>query len=197
MSTEDLIEHFRQTHPGMFAKPKHLTPQYEDQRERLGQNKTAAEMLQQMPFHMQQEMLSREREMEKQKMYYEQQAGLQNTAISNMHRGMGGNISNATSSAGGAGGGGTIGQLSQAYQQYSAAAQAAPPRFNPNDNPATKMPLSTLVDLWRAKFQDTWVDLKSHIPNDDDKFWVAGETRLERMGELEVMDGWARIREDA
>ena len=32
------------------------------------------------------------------------------------------------------------------------------PSFDPNKHPATQMALSALVDLWRAKYGDTWVD---------------------------------------
>ena len=31
--------------------------------------------------------------------------------------------------------------------------------FNPNKDPVYSIPLSVLVNLWRAKYGDTWVDV--------------------------------------
>ena len=39
--------------------------------------------------------------------------------------------------------------------------------FNPNNDPVYSIPLSELVNLWRARYGDTWVDV-SEI---DDDFW--------------------------
>jgi hypothetical protein len=73
------------------------------------------------------------------------------------------------------------------------------PRFDPNKHPATQMALTALVDLWRAKYGDTWVDCMAPV-EEGDTFWPAGGARLERNGKLEKYeDGttWLRIKEDA
>jgi hypothetical protein len=70
---------------------------------------------------------------------------------------------------------------------------------NPNQREAYVVPLSTLVNLWRAKFGDLWVDV-SEI---DDEFWSDASARLHRnklMEEIEFRESntpWARLREDA
>jgi hypothetical protein len=90
--------------------------------------------------------------------------------------------------------------MGQIYTSSTTTAWKDPtPRFDPNKNAATKMPLSTLVDLWRAKYGDTWVNCTTPIEEGDD-FWPAGSARLERNNKLEVYeDGntWLRIKEDA
>jgi hypothetical protein len=69
-----------------------------------------------------------------------------------------------------------------------------PPR-NPNDCEAYSMPLSALVNLWRAKYGDKWVDV-SEI---DDQFWSDASARLHRNNKMEETDldhaPWARLRE--
>jgi hypothetical protein len=70
---------------------------------------------------------------------------------------------------------------------------------NPNTREAYIVPLSTLVNLWRAKYGDLWVDV-SEI---DDEFWMDASSRLHRnklMEEIEFRESntpWARLREDA
>ena len=70
---------------------------------------------------------------------------------------------------------------------------------DPNKREAYVIPLSTLVNLWRAKFGDLWVDV-SEI---DDEFWSDASSRLHRnklMEEIEFRESntpWARLREDA
>jgi hypothetical protein len=70
---------------------------------------------------------------------------------------------------------------------------------NPNQREAYVVPLSTLVNLWRAKYGDLWVDV-SEI---DDEFWSDASSRLHRnklMEEIEFRESntpWARLREDA
>lgn len=79
------------------------------------------------------------------------------------------------------------------------AGSKAKPRFDPNKHPATQMALSALVDLWRAKYGDTWVDCMAPV-EEGDTFWPAGSARLERNGKLEKYDDgstWLRIKEDA
>ena len=66
---------------------------------------------------------------------------------------------------------------------------------NPNDCEAYAMPLSSLVNLWRAKYGDKWVDV-SEI---DDQFWADASARLHRNNKMEETDldnaPWARLRE--
>jgi|Laugresbdmm110sd_1035091.scaffolds.fasta_scaffold143227_2 hypothetical protein len=71
--------------------------------------------------------------------------------------------------------------------------------FNPNEDPAWAMPLSGLVNMWRVRYGDTWIDV-SEI---EDEFWLSASSRLHRnkkMEEAETHDDntpWARLREDA
>ena len=71
------------------------------------------------------------------------------------------------------------------------------PRRNPNDCEAYVMPLSSLVNLWRAKYGDKWVDV-SEI---DDEFWSDASARLHKNKMMEESDmnnePWARLRENA
>jgi hypothetical protein len=46
--------------------------------------------------------------------------------------------------------------------------------FNPNNDPVYSIPLSELVNLWRARYGDTWVDV-SEIEED---FWSDASARL-------------------
>ena len=70
---------------------------------------------------------------------------------------------------------------------------------NPNTREAYVIPLSRLVNLWRAKFGDLWVDV-SEI---EDEFWMDASSRLHRnklMEEIEFRESntpWARLKEDA
>jgi len=70
--------------------------------------------------------------------------------------------------------------------------------FNPNNDPVYSIPLSELVNLWRARYGDTWVDV-SEI---DDDFWSDASARLhtnKKMEELNHHTGntpWARLKED-
>lgn len=73
--------------------------------------------------------------------------------------------------------------------------QQTMPARNPNDCEAYAMPLSSLVNLWRAKYGDKWVDV-SEI---DDQFWSDASARLHRNKMMEETDldnaPWARLRE--
>jgi hypothetical protein len=70
---------------------------------------------------------------------------------------------------------------------------------DPNKREAYAIPLSRLVDMWRIKFEDKWVDV-SEI---DDEFWADASGRLHRnrlMEEVEFNGSntpWARLKEDA
>ena len=71
--------------------------------------------------------------------------------------------------------------------------------FNPNKDPVYSIPLSQLVNLWRAKFGDTWVDV-SEIEAD---FWSDASARLHTNKKMEELNHhsdnspWARLKEDA
>ena len=104
-------------------------------------------------------------------------------------------------------------QMSQAAQQASVMkgmyAQAIaggsniknkwPAVDDPNKREAYVIPLSTLVNMWRAKYGDLWVDV-SEI---DDEFWMDASSRLHRnklMEEIEFRESntpWARLKEHA
>lgn len=66
---------------------------------------------------------------------------------------------------------------------------------NPNDCEAYAMPLSSLINLWRAKYGDKWVD----VFEIDDQFWADASARLHRNNKMEETDldnaPWARLRE--
>lgn len=70
---------------------------------------------------------------------------------------------------------------------------------DPNKREAYVIPLSTLVNLWRAKFGDLWIDVSEL----DDEFWSDASSRLHRnklMEEIEFRESntpWARLKEDA
>ena len=71
--------------------------------------------------------------------------------------------------------------------------------FNPNNNPVYSIPLSELVNLWRAKYGDTWVDV-SEIEED---FWSDASARLHSNKKMEELNHhsdnspWGRLKEDA
>jgi glycine cleavage system H lipoate-binding protein len=71
--------------------------------------------------------------------------------------------------------------------------------FNPNNHPVYSIPLSELVNLWRAKYGDTWIDVSEL----DDDFWEDASARLHKNKKMEELDHhsgntpWARLKEDA
>jgi len=71
--------------------------------------------------------------------------------------------------------------------------------FNPNNDPVYSIPLSELVNLWRARYGDTWVDV-SEI---EDDFWSDASARLHSNKKMEELNHhsdnspWARLKEDA
>ena len=95
--------------------------------------------------------------------------------------------------------------LKNMYSQMQSQAGAAQTRKGPPvvDNPNTReayvVPLSTLANMWRAKYGDLWVDV-SEI---DDEFWMDASSRLHRnklMEEIEFRESntpWARLKEGA
>lgn len=69
--------------------------------------------------------------------------------------------------------------------------------FNPNKDPVYSIPLSELVNLWRAKYGDTWVDV-SEI---EDDFWSDASARLHSNKMMEEINHhsdttpWSRLKE--
>lgn len=70
---------------------------------------------------------------------------------------------------------------------------------DPNKREAYAIPLSRLVDMWRIKFEDTWIDVSEL----EEEFWMDASSRLHRnnlMEEIEFRESntpWARLKEDA
>jgi hypothetical protein len=70
---------------------------------------------------------------------------------------------------------------------------------DPNKREAYSIPLSTLVNAWRVKFGDLWIDVSEL----DEEFWLDASSRLHRnklMEEVEFRESntpWARLKEDA
>ena len=65
--------------------------------------------------------------------------------------------------------------------------------FDPNKIEAFQVPMSQLVTLWQAKFNDTWVDMG--IEHED--FWRQAHRRLQNADKFEHVEGWVRLVEDA
>ena len=71
--------------------------------------------------------------------------------------------------------------------------------FNPNKDPVYSIPLSELVNLWRARYGDTWVDVSELEEN----FWVDASARLHQNKMMEEINHhsdttpWSRLKEDA
>ena len=71
--------------------------------------------------------------------------------------------------------------------------------FNPNKDPVYSIPLSELVNLWRARFGDMWVDV-SELEED---FWCDASARLHTNKKMEELNHhsdttpWSRLKEDA
>ena len=72
-----------------------------------------------------------------------------------------------------------------------------PPMFNPNKNPVYSIPLSEVVNLWRARYADVWVDV-SEIEED---FWLEASNRLHQNHMMETINHrtdntpWSRLKE--
>ena len=71
--------------------------------------------------------------------------------------------------------------------------------FNPNKDPVYSIPLSELVNLWRVRYGDTWVDV-SEI---EEEFWEAASSRLHQNHMMEIINHhsdttpWSRLKEGA
>lgn len=70
--------------------------------------------------------------------------------------------------------------------------------FNPNKNPVYSIPLSELVNLWRARYGDTWIDV-SEI---EEEFWEEASSRLHQNQMMETINHhsdttpWSRLKEN-
>lgn len=71
--------------------------------------------------------------------------------------------------------------------------------FNPNKNPVYSIPLSELVNLWRARYGDMWIDV-SEI---EEEFWEEASSRLHQNQMMETINHhsdttpWSRLKEGA
>ena len=94
-----------------------------------------------------------------------------------------------------------MGITAQAYANHL---QNTPPivtmtQFNPNEDPVYTIPLSELVNLWRARYGDTWVD----VSDIDEEFWSDASARLHSNKMMEEINHhtdttpWSRLKEDA
>lgn len=70
---------------------------------------------------------------------------------------------------------------------------------DPNKREAYAIPLSTLVNMWRVKFGDLWIDVSEL----DEPFWMDASSRLHRNNLMEEVEfrhsntPWARLKESA
>ena len=92
-----------------------------------------------------------------------------------------------------------LGISAQVYAQARGQQHITMTMFNPNNDPVYSIPLSELVNLWRAKYGDTWIDV-SEIEED---FWSDASARLHTNKKMEELNHhsdnspWARLKEDA
>ena len=86
-------------------------------------------------------------------------------------------------------------QQQMLMQQYKAAQQASVEEFDPNKHEAWTMSMSTLVNLWRAKYLDEWLIFNTNVL---DSFWRQAYVRLKMAHKFEEAPGqWMRLKEDA
>jgi len=69
--------------------------------------------------------------------------------------------------------------------------------FDPNKEEAYIIPLSQLVTLWQAKYNDQWVNENEFLFGNCDKFFGPAYERLKANMKFERMAGWVRLKEDA
>ena len=92
-----------------------------------------------------------------------------------------------------------LGISAQVYAQARGQQHVTMTMFNPNNDPVYSIPLSQLVNLWRAKFGDTWIDV-SELEED---FWSDASARLHTNKKMEELNHhsdntpWSRLKEDA
>mgnify|MGYP003338170628 FL=1 len=85
------------------------------------------------------------------------------------------------------------------YQgMFNATQPKAMQMFNPNMHEAWSTSLSQLVNLWRTKFGDVWIDVSEF----EEDFWVEASKRLHGANKLEDTNKtsttpWVKLREDA
>lgn len=76
----------------------------------------------------------------------------------------------------------------------------AAPEPNPNDIASLKMPLSTLKDVWAAKWGDQWVTPSTMVSTEDLPFWRNAFERLRQQELFELFDlsgtVWYRLKEE-
>lgn len=89
-------------------------------------------------------------------------------------------------------------------RQHGAAPRAvkparAAPGPDPNDIASLKMPLSTLKDVWAAKWGDQWVTPSTMVSTEDLPFWRNAFERLRQQELFELFDlsgtVWYRLKE--
>lgn len=92
-----------------------------------------------------------------------------------------------------------LGISAQVYAQARGQQHVTMTMFNPNNEPVYTIPLSELVNLWRARFGDIWVDV-SELEED---FWSDASARLHTNKMMEELNHhtdttpWSRLKEDA
>ena len=90
-----------------------------------------------------------------------------------------------------------LGVSAQVYAQGKQ--HVAMTMFNPNNEPVYTIPLSELVNLWRARYGDTWVD----VSETEEDFWSDASARLHTNKKMEELNHhtdttpWSRLKEDA
>lgn len=76
----------------------------------------------------------------------------------------------------------------------------AAPAPDPNDIASLKMPLSTLKDVWAAKWGDQWVTPSTTVSTEDLPFWRNAFERLRQQELFELFDlsgtVWYRLKEE-
>ena len=66
--------------------------------------------------------------------------------------------------------------------------------IDPNKNPALVPPLSAIIDMWRAAFGDTWVNINDLKSERD--FWRAAASRMQSQKLMETWGPCARLLEE-
>ena len=88
-------------------------------------------------------------------------------------------------------------QIAAQQNTYNQAGLQRDRLFDPNKEEAYIIPLSQLVTLWQAKYNDQWVNENEFLFGDCDKFYGPAYERLKANMKFERMAGWVRLREDA
>lgn len=88
-------------------------------------------------------------------------------------------------------------QIAMAQQGLQQGPMHSPRVFDPNKEEAYIIPLSQLITLWQAKYNDQWVNENEFLFGDCDKFFGPAYERLKANMKFERMAGWVRLKEDA